>query len=145
MRRPNGDARPLPPSLRTFTGGSAEAVVTSFTRRVSDSRLISCAQLDPLAVAVEQYRLDVGSIARMWCLAIEKSRGMSPTPPSAFTPKRTPFCEFFPDLVVIAMTPAPARSPYRFEAAAPLSTSTLSISFGLTSWIPPLMNRPSTM
>src|SRR5256885_891334 len=50
-----------------------------------------------------------------------------------------------PDRVVMLITPLAAREPYSEAAAAPFTTSTLSMSSGLMSGSPPLTIMPSTM
>src|SRR5213596_1284966 len=85
------------------------------------------------------------SIASAWNRASPKSRSMSLTPPSLRALNCTPSSARRPDLVVMLMTPLPARAPYSDAPAAPFTTSTLSMSPGLMSGRAPLMITPSTM
>ena len=66
-------------------------------------------------------------------------------PISERKPNLIEFCdEVLPVLVVIWITPLPARAPYSDAAAAPFTTSTDSMSSGFRSGRPPLMMMPST-
>ncbi len=70
---------------------------------------------------------------------------MSLTPASLRTPNLTPSRLRRADLVVMLMTPFPARAPYSDAPAAPSTTSTFSMSRGFKSDRFPLMITPSTM
>ncbi len=70
---------------------------------------------------------------------------MSLTPASLRTSNFTPSMLRRADLVVMLMTPFPARAPYSEAPAAPFTTSTFSMSLGFRSDRLPLMMMPSTM
>src|SRR5437773_2021609 len=77
--------------------------------------------------------------------AIPKSRSMSLVPASFRKWNVAPSSARRADLVVMLITPLAARDPYSDAAAAPFTTSTLSMSSALMSGSPPLTMAPSTM
>ena len=92
-----------------------------------------------------QNRVPLASVSSPWRRAMPKSRSMSLIPASLWKVNRMPSSARVPRFVVIVMTPLPARAPYSDAAAAPFTTSTFSMSFGLISGRLPLMITPSTM
>jgi hypothetical protein len=66
-------------------------------------------------------------------------------PYSDRTVNRAPSEPLLARLVVIEMTPDAAREPYSVDAAAPFTTSTLSMSAGLMSAMLEPRTMPSTM
>src|SRR5437763_4072517 len=85
---------------------------------------------EPPTTSVVQKYLPDGESARALCCAEGNCFSTSLVPPSVRTLKRTPDGAFLPFLVVMLMTPAPPRAPYNAAAAAPLTTSTFSMSLG---------------
>src|ERR1019366_9248338 len=94
-----------------------------------------------------QNRFCVGSISIIVFCATGILCSMSLAPNSVCTLKRTPSPDALPLFVVTEITPYPARDPYSDAAAAPFTTSMLSMSFGLmsASEADAICSTPSTM
>src|SRR5688572_23792 len=134
----------MPTSRSNANGDLAAAVLPlSLTYRACSWKSTTREQAGWLGMEIQKLFIP-SSITMKWRWENGYAPWMSWTPVSDRTLKRAPCCAVAPDLVVIWMTPFWARAPYVEDAAAPFTTSMLSMSWGLMSFIEPFITMPST-